>query len=265
MFVMSFAEATTKFLETIKNYQALPSSEKSEASHMLLAYEAIMKDESPRLCIADLPLLLRLTETNQAIKIKGIELADILFRRTIEFAASNELVIANYSEFLNIHGWDLESIQIKAYLKQKKFAEIQEFISRMTTFIAGIPVNQSSEPAALLAFNRGTLPSAFTYAAGQYLNWLHHELNNNSFFHKTDKSKAAELNNKMKLFIPCIDECDLEVLHEFTVNGMAEYVYDHQTAFALFEKNLALEPDNILAENRFYKMLFNLKSKRRNA
>lgn len=260
---MSFTETAEKFLDTIKKCQELPISRKGEAYHMMNAYEAIMKDDCARLCVADLPYLLRLTETNQVVNMKDIELVDILFRHTIEYARSNELVIANYSEFLNIHGWDLESIQLKTYLAERKFDEIQTFLANMTTFYAGKPINQFSAPGALTAFQRGELPSAFSYIAKQYLDHIRHNLDSHLLFHKTDNFKTIELHDKLKLFVPCIAKCDLEILHEFTVNGLAAHLPDHQTAFAMFEKNMTLEPDNFLAERMFYKMLANLKKKRR--
>ena len=81
---MSFSEAGLKYLETAQNYKSMPSDQQTEARHMMQAYEKILKDSCPKLCMADLPLLLRLTETNQVIKMEDAELADMLFRRTID-------------------------------------------------------------------------------------------------------------------------------------------------------------------------------------
>ena len=259
---MSFSEAGLKYLETAQNYKSMPSDQQTEARHMMQAYEKILKDSCPKLCMADLPLLLRLTETNQVIKMEDAELADMLFRRTIELSGGNPLVIANYSEFLNIHGWDLESIQLKTYLAEKDYAAARDFISRMVTFSDGRAVNQLSAPDALTAFEHGSTDSAFSYAAKHYADFIRREINAGLFAHKNMQT-AAVLNEKLKLFIPCADDKDLYMLHEFTVGGLARHLYDHDTAFALFEKNMELEPDSTRVSKNFCRLLAHIKAQKK--
>lgn len=259
---MSFSETALNYLETAKNYNSMLPDKQAEARHMMQAYEKILKDSCPKLCMADLPLLLRLTETNLVIKTEDAELADLLFRRTIELSGSNPLVIANYSEFLNIHGWDLESIQLKTYLAEKDYAAARAFISRMVTFAGGRAVNQLSAPDALTAFEHGRADSAFSYAAKHCADFIRREINAGLFAHK-NMQMAAVLNEKLKLFIPCANDKDLYMLHEFTVGGLARHLYDHDTAFALFEKNMELEPDSTRVSKNFCRLLAHIKSQKK--
>lgn len=259
---MSFSETALNYLETAKNYNSMPSDKQAEAHHMMQAYEKILKDSCPKLCMADLPLLLQFTETNQVIKMEDAELADMLFRRTIDLSGGNPLVIGNYSEFLNIHGWDLESIQLKTHLAEKDYAAARAFISRMVTFSGGRAVNQLSAPDALTAFEHGSTDSAFSYAAKHYADFIRREINAGLFAHKNMQAAAA-LNEKLKLFIPCVNDKDLYMLHEFTVGGLARHLYDHDTAFALFEKNMELEPDSTRVSKNFCLLLAHIKAQKK--
>ena len=139
---MSFLEAGTKYLKPIESYDRLSAVEKIEANHLLLAYEELMKDDCYRLCLTDLHLLLRLTESGQAICLQDPVLAHVIFVKTIELSPYNKLVLRHYSEFLNIHGWDLESIQLSKFLKQNQLKEAQDFALKLDIFLDGMPINQ---------------------------------------------------------------------------------------------------------------------------
>lgn len=101
-----------------------------------------MKDDCYRLCLTDLHLLLRLTESGQTICLQDPVLAHVIFVKTIELSPYNKLVLRHYSEFLNIHGWDLESIQLSKFLKQNQLKEAQDFALKLDIFLDGMPINQ---------------------------------------------------------------------------------------------------------------------------
>lgn len=248
---MSFLEAGTKYLKTIESLDKLSEVNKIEAKHLLLAYEELMKRDCFRLCLTDLHLLLRFTESGQASCLKDIELANMIFIKTIELSPYNKLVLRHYSEFLNIHGWDLEAIQLSKFLKQNKLQEAQDFALRLDIFLNGMPINQSNDPVALTSFIKGNLPSVFAHIAQRYLDYIHQRINSN----KTINEDVRWLNNKMKLFIPYIDISDLSILHEFTEKGLAKYITSNEVSFMLFKKNMELEPYNRVVTDKFYKLL----------
>lgn len=249
---MSFLEAGTKYLKTIESYDRLSSVEKIEANHLLLAYEELMKDDCYRLCLTDLHLLLRLTESGQAICLQDPELAHVIFVKTIELSPYNKLVLRHYSEFLNIHGWDLESIQLSKFLKQNQLKEAQDFALKLDIFLDGMPINQFRDPSALTSFIKGNFTSVFSHIAKRYLNFIHQKINSNKRNFTEDMNW---LNNKMKLFIPYIDKSDLDILHEFTEKGLAKYITSNEVSFMLFKKNMELEPYNRKVTDKFYKLL----------
>lgn len=249
---MSFLVAGTKYLQTIETFDKLSSEKKIEAKHLLLAYEELMKEDCQRLCLSDLHLLLRFSESGEAICLKDAELANSIFIKTIELSPYNKLVLRHYSEFLNIHGWDLESIQLSKFLKQNQLKEAQEFALKLDIFLNGMPINQSKDPVALTAFIKDSLSSVFSHIAKRYLDYIHYKVNSNK---RSINEDINWLNSKMKLFIPYIDTSDLDILHEFTEKGLAKYITSNEVLFMLFKKNIELEPYNRKVTDKFYKLL----------
>ena len=252
VYSMSFFEAGTKYLNIIKSYSELSESDKIEANHLLLAYEELMKQDADRLSKAELPLLLDFTQSGQAILLKDIALADKIFRRTIDLTGGDKKVMFNYSEFLNIHGWDLESLQLKIYIQEKDLKNAVRFINGLDTFEGDEQINLSREPSALVAFAKGEEVSAFSYIGKRYLEYLKHNLYGKSTKHK---DTLQWLDEKMRLYIPCISEKDLVVLHQFTLKGWAKYVDHHDIIFKLYEKNFELEPESDFLQNEFCQLL----------
>lgn len=253
---MSFFKAGTAYLQTVQNFNDLSDKEKAEATALLQAYEKIMKANMNVICALDLHLLLRLTETGLAIRIKDVELADRIFRSAIELSPYNKLVLTHYSEFLNIRGWDLESIQLKSFIEDDDLEKAQLFVNALTTFVDGHPVNTSRTPGALTAHVQHKFISVFSYLAKQYLDEIHAALDNDRRLSKKD---LAWLDDKMKLFIPCIAKKDLPILHEFTQKGLAKYIPNYDVAFRLFQKNLEMEPHNENVARKFYSLLMKKK------
>lgn len=249
---MSFFKAGTAYLQTVQNFNDLSETEKAEATALLQAYEKIMKANMNVICALDLHLLLRLTETGLAIKIQDAELADTIFRNAIELSPYNKLVLTHYSEFLNIHGWDLESIQLKSFIDEDDLEKAQLFVNALTTFVDGQPVNTSRTPDALTAHVKHQFISVFSYLAKQYLDEIKSALDNDR---KLSKKELTWLDDKMKLFIPCIEKKDLPVLHEFTQKGLAKYIPNYDVAFRLFQKNMEIEPHNEHVSRRFFSLL----------
>lgn len=249
---MSFLAAGTKYLKTIECFDKLSPEKKIEAKHLLLAYEELMKEDCQRLCLSDLYVLLRFTESGQAICLKDAELANNMFKKTIELSPYNKLVLRHYSEFLNIHGWDLESIQLSKFLKHNQLKEAQDFALKLDIFLNGMPINQSKDPVALSAFIKGNLPSVFSHIAKRYLDYIHYKIDSNK---RSLDEDINWLNNKMKLFIPYIDISDLDILHEFTEKGLVKYVTSNEVSFMLFKKNIELEPHNRKVADRFCRLL----------
>lgn len=253
---MSFFKAGTAYLQTIQNFNDLTKTEKTEATALLQAYEKIMKANMNVICALDLHLLLRLTETGLAIGIKDVELADTIFRNAIELSPYNKLVLTHYSEFLNVRGWDLESIQLKSFIEEDDLEKAQLFVNTLTTFVDGHPVNLSRTPGALTAHVKRQFISVFSYLAKQYLDEIHAALDAGR---KLSKKDLTWLDDKMKLFIPCIEKKDLPILHEFTQKGLAKYIPNYDVAFRLFQKNLEVEPNNEHVARKFYSLLMKKK------